>query len=256
LSSWVQGAELVFSEAEIGHDSLNSGSLVWVQSRGSAHDEKTLEVPCKDITAVIDDKSVFIAMHHVPSLLIGKAEIGSAQEDSLAVVVALASISRGNPDLFTLLVDHVEDCSVVDLGAVCHEGLLGALEAIVGWVVALNDIPVASQSIVTYWESFVSWGTACSVVVGIGRGQGEALVVNQEAAHHGVIDGRGVGLRTVESAHGVFPAASGASEVRAASAIGQASRDLIRTVSLDAGNVLDGESVTEHMVHVVKEDGG
>ena len=133
--------------------------------------------------------------------------------------------------------------------------LLGAVEAIIGGVVALNDVPVSIEWVVVEGKSSVGGIAAGSVVVGVGRREREALVVDDEALHHGVVVGGDVTLRAGEGASGVHPAAGGAHKVVSADIVSKAALDLVSAVSLGAGSVLDRKAVVSELEVAVQPGG-
>lgn len=64
---------------------------------------------------------------------------------SLVALAHVARESRGLPDLGAIRSDHVEQGNVVDDARIEHESLLLAIEAIVEWIEAAHDIPIAAD---------------------------------------------------------------------------------------------------------------
>lgn len=230
------------SKAKISDDLLDSSIVCGVQGCTLAHDQETLEVPRENASAVIGYEGIFSAIHSVPGLLVRHAEISGCKVDSL--IGGLRSLVSGaDPNFGTVGCCHVEEGRVIDFVTSLIEVLLGAIEAVVGGVVALNDEPVTGKCVIVDSQSKIGGVTASSVIVLVGRRQGKALIFNKETRHHVIIECVVVALGASEGAHGIHPARSGTSKILLADVRAKTSRDLVLAVSFDASNILDGKAL-------------
>ena len=135
-------AELILTETEASNDLLDTGFVSSIEGGGLAHDEETLEMPAHHAAAVIGDQRVLRFEHGVPGLLIGHTEISGGKVDCF-ISVAGSGVGRADPHFSAIGCRHVEEGGVVNLFSKGVKVLLGAIPAVVGRVISLNNVPRA-----------------------------------------------------------------------------------------------------------------